>query len=65
VKVDSLSDTLLRLPSVKSGMMDENDKSKEEEGGGLEGRMSLWFFFPGRVNAESLYPFPTLRVLLR
>jgi hypothetical protein len=37
VKVDSLSDTLLRLSSVKSGMMDENDKSKEEEGGGLEG----------------------------
>jgi hypothetical protein len=35
--VDSLSGTLLRLSSVRAGMMDENGKSKEEEGGGLEG----------------------------
>jgi len=27
--------------------------------------MGIWFCFPGRVNAESLYPFPTLRVIYR
>ena len=24
--------------------------------------MGTWFFFPGHVDAESLYPFPRLRV---
>jgi hypothetical protein len=34
VLVDSLSDALLRLSSVKSGIMDENDKEKKREKGG-------------------------------
>jgi hypothetical protein len=32
--VDLLSGTLLRLSSVKSGIMDENDKEKKREKGG-------------------------------
>ena len=32
--VDSLSGTLLRLSSVRAGMMDENDKRRRERRGG-------------------------------
>jgi hypothetical protein len=34
LEMDLLSGTLLRLSSVKAGMMDENDKEKKREKGG-------------------------------